>query len=182
MCWHGEDQVVSRDCFRGSARTQFNFKFNRGGHALAADSAHGNFGAKSGAKFAGKSSYEGFVSIAKALKSGAFLRTGLGLGGSCGAKHAADDATGGELGFVKFGERGPEAEFFRVACVDAGNKRADEFVEKLCGKPAADEVGDGFVGIGRPAVPEEIAEDASFCASAEEGGDEKCERTERGWP
>ena len=100
--------------------------------------------------------------------------------GFCGAKHAANDAACASLGFVELRESGAEAEFFGVAGVDAGDEGADEFIEEFRGKFAADEGGDGLVAFGRNAAAENIAEDAPFGASTEEGRSEEGGRAKRG--
>ena len=82
---------------------------------------------------------------------------------------------------MELGKGGAEAEFFRVAGVDAGNERANEFVEKLGGKFAACEGGDGFVAGWRIGAAENIAQNAPFCADAEEGRDEEGGWAERSW-
>ena len=133
----------------------------------------GDFGANGGAEIVGERADKGFVAFAEALKGGRVARLGLGF---CGAEHATDYAARVALGFVELGKGGAEAEFFGVSGVDARDERADELVEEFGGEFAADEGGDGLVGVGRSAAAEEIAEDATFCADAEEGRAE-----ESGW-
>ena len=82
---------------------------------------------------------------------------------------------------MELGKGGAEAEFFRVAGVNAGDERADEFVEEFGGKFAASESGDRFVDVRGSAAAEEIADDAQFCFGAEEGRGEEGGRAERRW-
>ena len=122
------------------------------------------------AKISGQRPDQSFISIAKGLKSGPLLRAFIGFRG---AYHSADDAAGGSFRFEELGKSRTEAELFRVAGVDAGDERSDEFVEEFGRKLAARKCSDGFACVGRGAVAEGVTENAPFCASTEKGRGEK---------
>src|SRR6267378_331429 len=48
--------------------------------------------------------------------------------------------------FMEFWKRGAQTQLFRIACIDARNKRSDEPVQQFIAEFPAHERGDGFVG------------------------------------
>jgi len=85
---------------------------------------------------------------------------------------AAKDAAFGHFCFVENGKCRAETEFFGIASVNAGDKRADKTIEKGRREFATDEIGYGFVGFGSMSGAEKIAKDREASAAGEKRGEE----------